>query len=712
MFDTHIVWSNGSNTYRGKPINQFSKKQLQTIAEFTKIKDNFSNQKNKEMDITKKIYFMYDCMFFLTKKGEVYQKGNFPFLEKKKENKIKKLKFENDKGIKKIKIGLNHILFLDNANAVHSMGDNFYGQLGLNNYKIEKTLEPKILEYFSKIEIEKIYTYKNTSFAIDKDKRFYCWGSSEYISNYTGNLFKPTQLFRYLIVNSINIMSNRVLINGSELEGSRKNFVKQNEFYKVEGKRNFDDKIKDKEEEEKNKLNKNIKSKIVSEEEKIQLYRNIFLKSVFKVNKILSKILNYYSNSTNDSILKSAFNFFSKENTFIIKHDIKHPQIINLNDLLQLFYIKREDKLTNYQKDSLKNSIFYFYARQKVLKKLNQFEYQNYINKFSNEIDKIEEFKNKDKIFENKDFENEKEHEEDNEKKDKINILAKLLLNNYLDKILKKKRIVYTNNILREILFFFPFSFRFKKIQSLIYRMSLHNLIYNTYEVINVKNALEETFKSKQSFYGKNKLIIDKMQLIKSDIKENFDSSFLEIDVLFKDLINRPEYDKNYNYLNENENERILNEKFIYKNIIESTIFIRDLWEKLIQKLEEENLLRFEVEKINEGMKYFKELNGIQNYLETIKFKFIDENEKMDEKIFIQKKTSVQNQLNQIDGALNRLDRLKYDIMNNDYFKKTYIQKIILIYISSISENCFMKKAIWLLLYNQYYNVDHILNPI
>ncbi len=709
MFDTHIVWSNGSNTYRGKPINQFANKQLQTIAEFTKIKDNFSNQKNKEIDKTKKIYFMYDCMFFLTKKGEVYQKGNFPYLEKKNENKIKKLKFENDKGIKKIKIGLNHILFLDNGNLVHSMGDNFYGQLGLNSYKIKYSIEPKIIEYFSKIEIEKIYTYKNTSFAIDKDKRFYCWGSSEYISNYTGNLFKPTQLFRNLSVNSINCMSNRILINGFELEGIKKNLVKENELYRVEGKKNYDDKIKNKEEEEKNK-NKNIKkNKIVSEEEKIQLYRNIFLKSVLKVNKILSKILNYYSNSTNDSILKSAFNFFTKENTFIIKHDQKHPQIINLNDLLQLFYIKREEKLTNYQKDSLKNSIFYFYARQKILKKLNQFEYQNYINKFSNEIDNIEEFKNKDKIFENKDFENEKDEEE--EKKVKVNFIAKLLLNNYFDTLLKKKRIIYTNNLLRELLFFFPFSFKFKKIQSLIYRMSLHNLIYNTYEVLNVKNALEETFKSKQSFFGKNRLIIDKMQLIKNDIKENFDSTFLEIDVLFKDLINRPEYDKNYNYFNENDNERILNEKFIYKNIIESTIYIRDLWEKLIQKLEEENLLRFEIEKINEGMKYFKELNGIQNYLETIKFKFYDENEKMDEKIINEKKTLVQNQLNQIDGALNRLNRLKYDIMNNENFKKTYVQKIILIYISSISENCYMKKAIWLLLYNQYYK-DYNLDPV
>ena len=709
MFDTHIVWSNGSNTYRGKPINQFANKQLQTIAEFTKIKDNFSNQKNKEIDKTKKIYFMYDCMFFLTKKGEVYQKGNFPYLEKKNENKIKKLKFENDKGIKKIKIGLNHILFLDNGNLVHSMGDNFYGQLGLNSYKIEYSIEPKIIEYFSKIEIEKIYTYKNTSFAIDKDKRFYCWGSSEYISNYTGNLFKPTQLFRNLSVNSINCMSNRILINGFELEGIKKNLVKEKELYRVEGKKNYDDKMKDKEEEEKNKIQNKKKNKIVSEEEKIQLYRNIFLKSVLKVNKILSKILNYYSNSNNDSILKSAFNFFTKENTFIIKHDQKHPQIINLNDLLQLFYIKREEKLTNYQKDSLKNSIFYFYARQKILKKLNQFEYQNYINKFSNEIDNIEEFKNKDKIFENKDFENEKDKEE--EKKVKVNFIAKLLVNNYFDKILKKKRIVYTNNLLRELLFFFPFSFKFKKIQSLIYRMSLHNLIYNTYEVLNVKNALEETFKSKQSFFGKNRLIIDKMQLIKNDIKENFDSTFLEIDVLFKDLINRPEYDKNYNYFNENDNERILNEKFIYKNIIESTIYIRDLWEKLIQKLEEENLLRFEIEKINEGMKYFKELNGIQNYLETIKFKFYDENEKMDEKIINEKKTLVQNQLNQIDGALNRLNRLKYDIMNNENFKKTYVQKIILIYISSISENCYMKKAIWLLLYNQYYK-DYNLDPV
>ena len=278
MFDTHIVWSNGSNNYRGNPINQFTKKQLQTIAEFTKTKENISNIKGKEKDQTKKIYFMGDCMFFLTKKGEVYQKGNFPFLkrDKKTENKIQLLKFQNEKGIKKIKIGLNHILFLDNGNAVHSMGDNFYGQLGINSHKIEKILEPKLIEFFSKISIDKIYTYKNTCFAIDKEKKLYCWGSSEFITNYTGNLFKPVRLFHNLSVNCINCMSNRILINGFELEGMKLKMAKEVELIEVDGKKSFDDKIKEKEEEKKNKIKNKKNNKIVTQDEKIQMYKNIF----------------------------------------------------------------------------------------------------------------------------------------------------------------------------------------------------------------------------------------------------------------------------------------------------------------------------------------------------------------------------------------------------------------------------------------------------
>jgi hypothetical protein len=291
------------------------------------------------------------------------------------------------------------------------------------------------------------------------------------------------------------------------------------------------------------------------------------------------------------------------------------------------------------------------------------------------------------------------------------NFLSKLILNNLTDKEYNNQRLIYTNNLLREILFLFPYSLKLKKIESLCYRMSLHNLVYNTYEVLNVKNGLEETYKIKESFYGKNKLILNKMKLIKKDIKENFENYFIEIDVLYRDLINRPEYDKYYNYLNEKEDERILNEKFIYKNIIESTIFVKDLWEKVIKRLEEENFLRFEIEKIAEGIDNFKELNGIQNYLQTIKFEFYKEDELTKEKIFVHKKTNAKNQLNQIDGALNRLSKLKYDIMNDEYFKNTYIQKILLIYISSISETCYMKKAIWLLLYDQYYNVENYFEP-
>jgi alpha-tubulin suppressor-like RCC1 family protein len=337
MFDTQIVWSNGTNSYHGKPINQFANKQLQTIADFIKTKDNLENKDKIKREHTKKIYFLGDCMFFLTKKGEVYKKGNFPYLEsiKKNENKIKKLTFQNNKGIKKIKFGINHILFLDNENSVFSMGDNFYGQLGLGSFEIRNTLEPKKIGFFEKIAVEKIYVYKNTSFAIDKDKKLYGWGSSEFISNYTGNLFKPIHLFINMGINSINCMSNRVIINGNYLEGTKKDIVKASELIEVDGKKNIEDKIKEEEEKKKLLKNKNHKNSIISEEEKIQIYRNIFLKSINNMNKILSKILNFYSNSENDKMIKKAFNLIQNENSYIIKHNIKHPEISKANSLLE-----------------------------------------------------------------------------------------------------------------------------------------------------------------------------------------------------------------------------------------------------------------------------------------------------------------------------------------------------------------------------------------
>jgi hypothetical protein len=230
-------------------------------------------------------------------------------------------------------------------------------------------------------------------------------------------------------------MSNRILINGFELEGMKLKMAKEVELIEVDGKKSFDDKIKEKEEEKKNKIKNKKNNKIVTQDEKIQMYKNIFLKSILKINKLLNKILNFYSNSQNDKMLKTAHNFFVKENSFIIKHDQKHPEIIKLNDLLETFYIKREEKLTNLQKEELKNSVFYFYARQKILKNLNQFDYQITINKFSNEINNVEEFKNKEKIFEKKDFEENDEIEEKKEIFEKIKIDVKNKANDIINHI-------------------------------------------------------------------------------------------------------------------------------------------------------------------------------------------------------------------------------------------------------------------------------------
>ena len=79
MYESHIVWADGSGYYNGAKITQYSKKGMETIPEFTNSK-------------TSKVFFFNDCVLFLSKKGEVFQKGNFSFQGEMKSKKKKKKK--------------------------------------------------------------------------------------------------------------------------------------------------------------------------------------------------------------------------------------------------------------------------------------------------------------------------------------------------------------------------------------------------------------------------------------------------------------------------------------------------------------------------------------------------------------------------------------------------------------------------------------------
>ena len=139
----------------------------------------------------------------------------FSFQQEKVDNKlveVKKIEFGYGKKIKQIKMGENHILFLDSEGVVYSMGDNYYGQLGIGKKMISVKTTPCVVSIPTKHPIEEIHVYKNTSFAIDKARHLFLWGKSEFIPKYQGNLYLPKIIFQNLKIIYLRHDSNRIII--------------------------------------------------------------------------------------------------------------------------------------------------------------------------------------------------------------------------------------------------------------------------------------------------------------------------------------------------------------------------------------------------------------------------------------------------------------------------------------------------------------------
>ena len=199
MTEVFVGWGDGTLKHNGKKITQFATEDLRIIPQYTKSK-------------TSRIFFFHNFMYFLSDKGEVIRKQEGV---KEPEN----LKFQHKSEIKKMKKGNNHILFLDNKGLVHSLGNNYYGQLGLGNNMLTYQNYPICIDYFlnNKIVIEKIHICKNTSFAIDKSNKLFVWGSSEFIPNYYSNFFSPKQIFIEYKIFNISHNDNKISVKYKKL---------------------------------------------------------------------------------------------------------------------------------------------------------------------------------------------------------------------------------------------------------------------------------------------------------------------------------------------------------------------------------------------------------------------------------------------------------------------------------------------------------------
>ena len=630
MSEYFVAWGDGSLMHDGKKITQFATEELRIVPEYTKSK-------------TKKILFLSDYMLFLSDKGEVIRKKEGV---KESEN----LKFQHTKIIKKIKKGKNHVLFLDEKGYVHSLGNNYYGQLGINNNMITYQNNPICINYFYKnnILIEQIHCNKNTSFAIDRNNKLYAWGNSEYIPNYNGNIYSPKQIFIKYSVYSISHSENKMNIKYSELNQDDierlKNYEKEYKKKSLKNKRslikirNFEDEEKEEEFEEED-LSKD--EDIV--EEKLG---NPFLELNNSLNEIFKLFETKNVNETFDDKIKQAKNFIDKQSTYIML-DNSHPEINDSKELLNEFYDREmfSDKKDKY--DILRMSIISVKKNNEEV--YNWFNYPYDDNKFDEKY-----------------------------KKFKINILNEL----------KKPESTteYNKKITEEYNKLLPLTFKLKQLQRVFFKIGLNKLVLKTYEFENVKEALKDIYSKNTNSIGKNKIILTKYDLIKSILK-NFDEQSKKLGTFYNKLINNKNTDSN--------------EHFLYKQIIESSLIMRTLIEKSLDIFKKENELREEIDLMLSKLDIYKEIYNLQIFLQKIDFSFILNNDEE-----ISNKEKIQKTLDdcsQINGAINRLMFIKNHILiPNSHIKEKVVREICLIYLWSVLETAFLKKAIWELLINIY----------
>ncbi|KAL9643297.1 hypothetical protein ABK040_014752 [Willaertia magna] len=155
---------------------------------------NFTKQ-----DPIKKIFGKFSPTFvLLSRKGNVYLFGNHRYKNYLNENNKIKEELLNGEKIVKVTCGDTHILLLTESGKIFGLGDNYYGQLGLNEYSNYGDIKFKTSQtnHISS-KIVKVYATYNTSLALTENGELYGCGSTDYaasgllkVNNVVKHMFK------------------------------------------------------------------------------------------------------------------------------------------------------------------------------------------------------------------------------------------------------------------------------------------------------------------------------------------------------------------------------------------------------------------------------------------------------------------------------------------------------------------------------------------
>lgn len=181
-----------------------------------------------------KMYKFQNALFYISG-GELFKEGTVKYESMHNENEDHKAISTHTpiafKGISAtlniivhdLSCGLNHMLISTKAGIAFSLGENYFGQLGLGSYFVPYTYEPHMVKLGN---VEEILAYGSNSFAIDTTRKLWVWGKSDLLGfNYEGNMFKPTQILSHQFVDKIKINYGRIVVEVRHFKDKKKELV-------------------------------------------------------------------------------------------------------------------------------------------------------------------------------------------------------------------------------------------------------------------------------------------------------------------------------------------------------------------------------------------------------------------------------------------------------------------------------------------------------
>ena len=219
----------------------------------------------------------------------------------------------------------------------------------------------------------------------------------------------------------------------------------------------------------------------------------------------------------------------------------------------------------------------------------------------------------------------------------------------------------------------YPDLFKNSKLENLVYRMHLQQYFLNTALGKDMLDSFIDNFNSNSHNVMKYKLIIDRIDEFKKHLGM-FNSNLKEISTVHRKFV-YPAFNGKEIYglvkkLFEVENIDNTEAKakwavtpgeiFTVKNLIESTIFLGDIWNKLLEKTKIQNALRAKLKTWKDDLFFIDELNGIQGYLEGFKFDIPYRDVKpIQVNILNTQVAKLELEINQIEGVTTRLLKIR-----------------------------------------------------